>query len=98
MGVVKIGGSAPAGLGNTVKDEDVDDKHGELHQESHEEAYEARRLRLFVVVVQLKQVAFQILIGHVNDADQEEVKGRSDAVPRNELANTDREGVDVLLR
>jgi len=56
-----------------VEEEDVEDEHAELHQKGHEEPDEARRLRLLVVVIQLEQIAIQVLVGHVDHADDKKV-------------------------
>ena len=69
-----------------VEDENVEDEHSELDHEGHEETNESWRLRLLVIVVQLEQVTIQVLVGHVNDANEEEVQAGGDSIPGDELA------------
>ena len=80
-----------------VEDEDVDDEHGELDEERHEEADEARRLRLFVVVVHLKEITIEVLVRHINHTDKEEIQTRGNTVPCDKFAEADRERINVLL-
>ena len=81
-----------------VEDEDIHDEHSKLNQERHEESNEARRLSLFIVVVHLEQISVQVLIGHVDDTNEEEVQASGNTVPSDELADADWEATDVLLR
>jgi len=80
-----------------VEQENVEDEHAELDEEGQKKSDEPRRLRLLVVVVKLEQITVQVLIGHVNDTDDEEVKARGDSVPRDELADRDGEAADPFL-
>jgi len=81
-----------------VEDEDVDKKHGKLDKESEEETNETRILCPLIVVVKLEEVSIGVLICHINDCNQEKVKTSSKSIPSYELAQTDWEAVNELLR
>jgi len=55
-------------------------------------------LRLFVVIVQLEEISVQILVCHVDNANQEEIQTGSDTVPGYKLAQFNREAADFLVR
>ena len=82
-----------------VEDEQVHDQQAQVDYECQEEAHEARvGIRLPIVEVELEEVARPVLRREVYHRDQEEVEDSREAVPRDELAERDREAVDVLLR
>ena len=80
-----------------VEHKDVEDEHSELDHKCHEKSDEAWRLCLFVIVVEFKEIAIQILVSHIHHTDQEEVEASCNAVPGNELANWDWEAADKSI-
>ena len=78
-----------------VEQEDVEDEHSKLHKEGHEEADKATRLCLFVEIVHLEEITIQVLICHIDHADNEKVQTGRNAIPGNEFAGFDREAADV---
>ena len=78
-----------------VKQEYVKYEHTELHKECHKETDETRWLRPFIVIVELEEVAFEVLVCHVDHTNDKKVETGGNSPPSDELANFYREAADV---
>ncbi len=81
-----------------IKYEEIHNQHSELNQQGQEKSNNTSVLCLLVIVIKLQKVTVSVLIGKVNDINDEKIKDCCKSIPGNYLAKLYWEAKNVRLR